>query len=77
MRPEIDCECCGKRIYYDESGFLGRCARITRGDFRFHADGEYDAEHENVKFERFICSRCFLEDPDLCAFFNKIGLRVR
>jgi len=76
-RPEIKCIVCEKPIYFDESGFLGRCARITRGDFRFDADGEYIPEDENIKFERFICSKCFLEDQDLCRFFNKLDLRVR
>ncbi len=32
---------------------------------------------ENVKFSRMVCEECFLTDPDLCRFFNKIGCQMR
>jgi len=77
----MECASCKSTIHNDESGFLDRCVRITRGDFRFNVarDGamEHVPEDDNVKYERFICQKCFLEDPDLCAFFNRIGDRVR
>ena len=77
MKTPINCVCCGAVIPYEDNGFLVRCARITRGDFYFDVDGEYDPSVENVKFERFVCSECFLVDSDLCAFFNKLDLRIR
>lgn len=73
----VECASCKATIYNDEGGVLDRCARIQRGDFVFYGDGDEDFDKQNVKYERFICTKCFLEDPDLCAFFNRIGDRVR
>jgi len=50
----------------------GRHTRIERGDF----DNE-DRNNDNIKYDCYICSKCYLTDKDLCAFFNKIGDRIR
>lgn len=72
----IHCCVCKRAIRRDEDGFLERCARISRGDFRFEDDHE-DHDASNIKFERFVCEKCFLEDEDLCRFFNKLGMNIR
>ena len=51
---------------------VGRHARIERGDF----DNE-DRNEDNIKYDCYICKNCYLTDKDLCAFFNKIGDRIR
>lgn len=69
------CACCGDPINVEADETTERCARIERGDFGVSED--VDRNEDNVKFSRYVCTKCFLSDPDLCAFFNKIGCRVR
>lgn len=82
------CACCNEPIplYKWEDGVLytGKdTARISRGKMPLPENGEFAGQPypppdgEDIKFERFICSKCFMTDPDLCAFFNKIGCQVR
>ena len=61
----MKCSVCKEKIE-------GRHARIERGDF----DNE-DRNNDNIKYDCYICSKCYLTDKDLCAFFNKIGDRIR
>lgn len=65
------CDVCGSVINQTD-GILDRCARIERGDFDLR-----DRTNDNIKADTFICQKCYLEDRDLCAFFNRIGRRVR
>ena len=71
---EINCQVCKAEIPNKDGMQLDRCARIERGDFGFNDDGEVE---DNIKFSIYICSNCYLNDEDLCRFFNKLGLRVR
>lgn len=73
----LQCAVCETPIPVN-NGFTDRCARVERGDFRFpDDDSEPDRREDNIKFDRYICSKCFLEDPDLCAFFNKIAGAIK
>lgn len=54
---------------------FGMFAQLRRAKFQFDDEGEVD--EVNVKAELDVCERCWLEDPDLCRFFNKIGWRMR
>lgn len=73
-RTAIQCASCGADIAVSD-GSTERCCRIERGCFRFSEDSERSEDY--IKFGRYICQKCFLEDPDLCRFFNRIGCRVR
>lgn len=69
-------------IYPDGTAITERCAEIRRGDFAYDVDshGEIEsdnAKQTNIKFDRSICAKCFMEDENLCRFFNKLGLLVR
>lgn len=70
-REGCQCDVCGEDIAIND-GQLDRCARIERGDFDLT-----DRANDNIKFDLFICQKCFLEDEDLCRFFNRLGRRVR
>ncbi len=69
----MQCTKCGAELV-DGNGD-GRFAEIRRGRVSLSAD--YEDTKWDVKFSRYFCEKCFLEDPDLCAFFNKLGLRIR
>ncbi len=62
------CQCCKNEIDPDMEHWI----RIERGTFNSE-----DRNDDYIKAETIICSDCYLTDPDLCAFFNKIGRRVR
>lgn len=70
-REGCRCDVCGGDIPVND-GILDRCARIERGDFDLE-----NRSNDNVKFDLFICQTCYLEDGDLCRFFNRLGRRVR
>ena len=65
------CDVCGNVIPVRD-GILDRCCRIERGDFDLE-----DRSNDNIKVDLFVCSKCYLEDALLCAFFNSVGRRVR
>ena len=68
---QVTCEVCNV-VIPQVDGLLDRCCRIERGDFDLT-----DRSNDNIKFDVFICQQCFMEDPTLCLFFNRIGMRVR
>ena len=67
----ITCEVCNV-VIPQVDGLLDRCCRIERGDFDLG-----DRGNDNVKVDLFVCQDCYLSDPDLGRFFNRIGKRVR
>ena len=71
----MQCAACQKEIEVSE-GVTEQCARIERGFFDAGEDspGLYK---DRVKFSLYLCKKCFLEDPDLCRFFNRINCGVR
>ena len=71
----MQCAGCQKDIEVSE-GVTEQCARIDRGTFNTMEDPG-NLVQDYIKFRIYICKKCFLEDPDLCRFFNKIGCRVR
>ena len=81
----LKCECCEAELPVSH-GVTEQCCRISRGYFEvegdvsddeyFEAEGEV-SDDEYIKAELFLCTKCYLEDEDLCRFFNKIGWRVR
>ena len=78
----ISCMNCGVEAENHSGTTDKQWARVERGALAFvPADGNEtaaeSAERENIKFSNYICPKCFFEDPDLCAFFNKCGFRVR
>jgi hypothetical protein len=80
--PRSECAACHAPIFTDKEGFTHKgIARLQRGAIEIvDSDGEMtsdDPSREDIKFEYYLCERCWLEDEDLCRFFNKIGLRVR
>jgi len=70
----MTCEVCRTEIAQFGT-FSERCARVERGNFT--VSGDEDRNWDNVKFGIYICQRCFMEDSDLCAFFNKLDMRIR
>ena len=72
IQEGVTCRCCHREIKIDDE-ILERCVRIERGDFYW---GDH-REDDNIKCDIFICKTCYLEDEDLCRFFNRIGMRVR
>jgi hypothetical protein len=78
--PRLRCASCDQEIWTDRQGLTDKSVgHLERGSFSIpDADGECaDRSEENIKFDRYICSNCWLTDPDLCAFFNRIGCRIR
>jgi len=77
--PRLHCASCGQGIWVDVFGQTDKTiGRLTRGSFSLGKDHEDpEASKDYIKFERHICSSCWLTDPDLCRFFNRIGCRVR
>lgn len=76
---DITCMLCKKKLEIQGDG-SAHFARIQRGwfDFAFDEEGEIDnVDEANIKCEIWLCNDCYLSDPDLCAFFNKIGYQVR
>lgn len=77
---DITCTLCKKEIEIQDDG-SAHFARIQRGwfDFTFDIAGKDidDVAEANIKCEIWLCIDCYLSDPDLCAFFNKIGFQVR
>lgn len=79
----IECCACAKRATLDENGVTDdKWVYVSRGliaaqDAEGLATAGELADKENIKFSRYICEHCFLTDPDLCAFFNRCGLRIR
>lgn len=70
----LECAVCNRKIDPAEDGI----ARFQRGYYGPWEENEgFDRDNENVKFERILCEHCFLTDPDLCAFFNRINCRIR
>lgn len=74
----VDCCACGADIPVT-AGSTEKCAKISRGNFAIpdRAGRIPDDVTDNIKFDRYVCLKCFLEDEDLCRFFNKLELRVR
>jgi len=68
MSETITCALCKTKVNFLEH----KVVRIQRG--WFNAD---DENLNNIKYERFLCVPCFLNDEDLCGFFNKIGDNIR
>lgn len=76
--PTLVCCVCHKPIKVTD-GQTEMCARIERGSFVIPTEANPDADRteDHVHYDTFICKSCFLNDPDLCRFFNKIGDRIR
>lgn len=68
------CQVCNADFEWPENDSI-MMARIQRG--WFNRDGDNGIEESNIKAEFWICTKCYLEHPFLCQFFNSIGLRVR
>lgn len=75
----INCMVCGKEAEISDGTTDKGWAEVRRGALTaVSTDGVIDyPERENIKFSRHICPDCFLTDPDLCAFFNRCGCRIR
>lgn len=76
------CACCKRPIFTDKDGYTHKgTARLQRGSFAIpDRSGEWSTnphDNENIKCELYICEECWLTNSDLCAFFNRIGFRVR
>ena len=52
-------------------------AEIRRGYFKEDEDEAGDIAMERIKANVFVCTDCYMNDPDLCQFFNKIGMNIR
>ena len=63
----VTCAVCQKDVETKDN----KVARIQRGWL------SPEPSEENIKYERYICTECFLKDVDLCKFFNKIGDNIR
>ena len=68
----MKCRVCEKEILTEDDS---HAAEIKRGYFEENTDG--DIECNRVKCSIFICVDCYLTDPDLCQFFNKLDMRIR
>ena len=72
---------CGTGAY--SVGYVGRGKFNGVEDYDSVEEAEADGLSEmalavtSIKFQRPICAECFMTDPDLCAFFNKIGCTTR
>lgn len=75
MGEQLYCTIC-KAPLLDKDQF-GIFAEIRRAKFQMDEEANEIPEETSVKFNRFICEPCYLNDPDLCRFMNKIGCRVR
>ena len=87
----LERHCCScKKVITGKEDEHATVAFVGRGRYLDNLGGEIDDPDEygieedqpvvvmnNTKFLRAICEACFLEDPDLCRFFNRIGLRSR
>ena len=63
----ITCALCKAKVNFTEQ----KVVRIQRGWF------DPEGVNDNIKYGISLCVTCFLNDPDLCAFFNKIGDNIR
>lgn len=78
----IKCAACNADVPITNGTTEESTAQIERGylaaqNRRGTLTAEELAQRENIKFGIYVCHKCFMEDPDLCRFFNKIGFRVR
>ena len=76
-----DCCACKKVIPIDEDE-QAYFVHIRRGWFPMDVEKggieeEFREEEVHIKADMYICEECYLNDPDLCAFFNRIGRRIR
>lgn len=69
----IKCEVCDKPLLTDDDNC--HFAEINRGYYKEDDDGDVVCERTKARF--FICHDCYLNDLDLCRFFNKLGWRIR
>ena len=79
---ESDCVVCGRRYEPTEmDGPAEMIAVILRGYAEVCPNEDSPGQNvcvlENIKFSRMICGKCFLEDVDLCRFFNRLGLTIQ
>lgn len=79
---EADCVVCGNEFKPTEpDGDAEMIACVLRGYAEVCPNEDSPDQTvcvlENIKFSRMICGKCFMEDEELCRFFNKLGLRVR
>lgn len=76
----LECACC-KRLIALLNGVSENCVRISRGRLALVIHNNEikieDQDNDRINFERHLCFKCFMEDPDLCRFFNKLNLQVR
>lgn len=76
---QITCSICGKPLLNREG--MGHFAEIRRGYFSIDEDCKSPEDDtifcDNIKFNRFLCEECYLNDPDFCKFMNKIGCNMR
>jgi|LUMF01.1.fsa_nt_gb hypothetical protein len=82
IRCETDCVVCGKILQPTGEDRCEMVAFVGRGKAEVCPNEDDHGNSDvclvdNIKFLRMICETCFLEDGDLCRFFNKLGLRVR
>lgn len=70
----LHCEVCKAPLLDEDNN--GHFVRIQRGYFSVDLEGNIE-EDPRIKFEMLVCSKCYLEDQDLCRFFNKLNLRLR
>ncbi len=71
---KLHCEVCKKPLL--DTPDNSHMVEIKRGYFQDNDDDEpIECVKEKAVF--FICVDCYLTDPDLCSFFNKIGWRIR
>jgi len=77
LNLELECCKCGSNCSaHNTVGFVGR-GRWVPSEID-ESEGETPGiEMNNVKFLRAICEECFMQDNDLCRFFNKLGMQTR
>lgn len=81
---ESECVCCGRELQCTEPDKGAEMIAVVARGYAEVCPNE-DSPSQNVcvldghsiKFSRMICGKCFLEDEDLCRFFNKLNLRIR
>lgn len=80
LELKMECSVCKKKYPLDKNLHI-HFVRIQRGHFIFAIEdneiGGVKEKDSNIKAELWLCEDCYLKDPDLCRFFNKIGWRIR
>jgi hypothetical protein len=73
---QLFCELCNKPLLDNNEGMI---AEIRRG-YATYPDDKADnggVYYDSLKFSVYLCQDCYLTDPDLCRFMNKINCRIR